>query len=58
MAIPPPASWERKHRIYAESLSAASWEREHRICSEAIALVFSERYRIEGRRVIEFTPAP
>lgn len=37
----------------AESLSARILEQEHRIYSEAIALVLSERYRIEGRRVIE-----
>ena len=37
----------------AESLSARILEQEHRIYSEAIALVFSGRYRIEGRRVVE-----
>jgi phosphoribosylglycinamide formyltransferase-1 len=42
----------------AESLSARILEQEHRIYSEAIALVLSGRYRIEGRRVVEFTPAP
>jgi len=42
----------------AESLSARILEQEHRIYSEAIALALSGRYRIEGRRVIELTPAP
>ena len=42
----------------AESLSARILEQEHRIYSEAIALVLSGRYRIEGRRVMELTPAP
>lgn len=37
----------------AESLSARILKEEHRIYSESIALVCSERYRIEGRRVIE-----
>jgi phosphoribosylglycinamide formyltransferase 1 len=36
----------------AESLSARILKEEHRIYSEAIALVLSDRYRIEGRRVI------
>jgi phosphoribosylglycinamide formyltransferase-1 len=38
----------------AESLSARILEQEHRIYTEAIALVLSGRYRIEGRRVIEY----
>jgi phosphoribosylglycinamide formyltransferase 1 len=42
----------------AESLSARILEQEHRIYSEAIALALSGRYRIEGRRVVELTPAP
>ncbi len=41
----------------AESLSARILKEEHRIYSEAIALVCSGRYRIEGRRVIETSPA-
>jgi phosphoribosylglycinamide formyltransferase-1 len=42
----------------AESLSARILEQEHKIYTEAIALVLSGRYRIEGRRVVELTPAP
>ena len=42
----------------AETLSARILEQEHRIYSEAIALALSGRYRIEGRRVVELTPAP
>ena len=38
----------------AESLSARILEQERRIYTEAIALVLSGRYRIEGRRVIEY----
>ena len=37
----------------AETLSARILEQEHRIYSEAIRIVLSERWRIEGRRVIE-----
>jgi phosphoribosylglycinamide formyltransferase-1 len=40
----------------AESLSARILKEEHRIYPEAIALVLSGQYRIEGRRVIPFTP--
>jgi phosphoribosylglycinamide formyltransferase-1 len=35
-----------------ETLSARILDEEHRIYSEAIALILSERWRIEGRRVI------
>jgi phosphoribosylglycinamide formyltransferase-1 len=35
-----------------ESLSARILVEEHRIYSEAIALVLSEKYRVEGRRVL------
>ena len=42
----------------AESLTVRILEQEHRIYSEAIALVLSGRYKIEGRRVIQLTPAP
>jgi phosphoribosylglycinamide formyltransferase-1 len=35
-----------------ESLSARILKEEHRIYSEAIALVLSENYRVEGRRVL------
>lgn len=35
-----------------ESLSARILKEEHRIYPEAIALVLSERYRVDGRRVI------
>jgi phosphoribosylglycinamide formyltransferase-1 len=38
-----------------ETLAARILAEEHRIYSEAIALVLSERWRIEGRRVIEFS---
>jgi len=41
----------------AESLSRKIIRAEHRIYTEAIALVLSGRYRIEGRRVIEFSTA-
>ncbi len=36
----------------AESLSARILKEEHRIYSEAIALVLSDRYRVDGRRVV------
>jgi phosphoribosylglycinamide formyltransferase 1 len=36
----------------AESLSARILKEEHRIYTEAIALVLSDKYRIEGRRVV------
>jgi phosphoribosylglycinamide formyltransferase-1 len=36
----------------AESLSARILKEEHRLYSEAIALVLSEGYRVEGRRVM------
>jgi phosphoribosylglycinamide formyltransferase 1 len=36
----------------AESLSARILSEEHRLYSEAIALVLSEGYRVEGRRVM------
>jgi phosphoribosylglycinamide formyltransferase-1 len=36
----------------AESLSASILKEEHRLYSEAIAVVLSDRYRIQGRRVI------
>ena len=36
----------------AESLAARILEEEHRIYSEAIGMVLSERWRIEGRRVL------
>ncbi len=39
-------------RDTAESLAARILKEEHRIYSEAIALVLSEKYRVEGRRVI------
>jgi phosphoribosylglycinamide formyltransferase-1 len=42
----------------AETLAARILKEEHRIYSEAIALVLSGKYRIEGRRVVEATPAP
>jgi phosphoribosylglycinamide formyltransferase-1 len=38
-----------------ETLAARILAEEHRIYSEAIALILSERWRIEGRRVIEFS---
>ncbi|HEY7337130.1 MAG TPA: phosphoribosylglycinamide formyltransferase [Bryobacteraceae bacterium] len=38
----------------AESLAARIFKEEHRIYPEAIALALSGRYRIEGRRVIDF----
>jgi phosphoribosylglycinamide formyltransferase-1 len=37
----------------AESLSARILTEEHRIYSEAIELILSEKYRIEGRRVVK-----
>jgi phosphoribosylglycinamide formyltransferase-1 len=37
----------------ADTLAARILEQEHRIYSEAIRIVLSERWRIEGRRVIE-----
>ena len=37
----------------AESLSARILTEEHRIYSEAIGLILSEKYRIEGRRVVK-----
>lgn len=36
----------------AESLSARILKEEHRIYSEAIGIVLSERWRVEGRRVV------
>jgi len=36
----------------AESLSASILKEEHRIYSEAIRMVLSERWRVDGRRVV------
>jgi phosphoribosylglycinamide formyltransferase-1 len=38
----------------AESLSARILAEEHRIYSQAIATVLSKRWRIDGRRIVEF----
>jgi phosphoribosylglycinamide formyltransferase-1 len=38
----------------AETLSARILVEEHRIYSQAIATVLSGRWRIEGRRVVDF----
>lgn len=40
-----------------ESLSRKIIRAEHRLYTEAIALVLSGRYRIDGRRVVEFSTA-
>jgi len=37
----------------AESLAARILKQEHRIYSEAIAIALSERYRVQGRKVIQ-----
>lgn len=41
----------------ADALAARILVQEHRIYSEAIALVLSGQYRIEGRRIVETSPA-